>query len=114
VTTPKFRESDAGVIAGINWRVRRGVKSPDDLVLDFAVGGSWVPVPMILGFFLADFFVQNENRLYRDGRGGKYYLDAVKYAVRHGWQRADAVLQVEKRLKRIGTPQTELFDEDAA
>lgn len=57
---------------------------------DSAVG-YWRPVKMELGFVLADFFYENEERLYPQHQrfmGGQYYLQACYNATIFGWQDA--------------------------
>jgi len=113
----RFHAGDAYEVDGLRFRVRPGSKqaaSGVDLVLEMqSASGSWVPVRMVLGFFLADFFYENEEVLYPQAHGklgGKKYLNACRdAAVRRGWQRQWEFLELERRYR-----QRDLFDGEAS
>jgi hypothetical protein len=85
-------------IDGIEFRVSRGTKFPDDLVL-WARGtdGRWRMVHMDLAFFLVDFLADNEDRRtphvsFWKVNGQKFFMTACWDAARNGWQAAAAKL----------------------
>lgn len=89
--------------SGLRWRVVAGVKAPGDMRLEVEGPAGWVPVKMEAGFLLADFFFDNESRLYPRSagfRGGYEYLRALHDAARFGWERAATRLQGQKLLRR--------------
>jgi hypothetical protein len=98
-------------IDGVFYRVLHGRKGPGDLRLEHRVDGAWKPVRMRTGAMLADFFFENEEVLYPDAKGGKKYLEYVRDATKYGWDKADAVLRVERAQRKV---QRSLFDEDGA
>ncbi len=70
-----------------------------DLRLDYwhPTRGEWVPVSMILGAMLADFFYENENAIAPEPYiGGQYYLNHCRTATQVGWRRAAEILQRER------------------
>lgn len=105
-TQRRWREGDKGWVSGIPYRIVRGSKSPDDLILQLHAGGEWRNVSMDLGFLLADFLPENEDVLYPDqqskriaGGGGDYYLSELWHARKHGWQSARQKLLRERAAK---------------
>lgn len=99
MSAPEFEAGQSGEIArGVQYRVVEGRKGPTDLRLDVRTDG-WIAAPMALGFILADFFRQNEDRLYPPQygwRGGGKYMSAVIASAKHGWRRTVADLNAEK------------------
>ena len=75
-------------IDGIWFRVVKGVKGPNDLRLDWNVGGSWRPVSFTSVFYMCDMFYENEAILYpeRHHRGGEKLTDAIDTAIAYGWR----------------------------
>ena len=76
---------------GIDLRIVKGKKSPDDLRIDLRDGPLWRPIPMAVAFVLVDFFTENERELrrYRGHwvqNGDRYFLSKCIDAVRHGWR----------------------------
>jgi hypothetical protein len=97
----RFAPGSHGEFGGIEWRVWRGRKAPEDLRLEIR-SMEFVPVPMALGFLLADFFAENEDVLFPPSKGfqgGRRYLLYLSRAVRLGWESAVALLNDEKRRK---------------
>ena len=96
-----WKAGDSGVIDGIPWRIRRGNQHPDDLILDWRIGGEWRAVSMEVPLFLADFLCNNEDVLHPPPRqlGGDKLLRACRQAWRAGWEHAWTCVLVEKRLK---------------
>lgn len=94
-----FIDGDTFEVSGLHFRVVRGSKSPDDLRLEWSTGGQWWPVHMAAVALMADFFYENEDRLYPPPRyrGGRYFLDYLYESVIKGWERADLKLRLEKR-----------------
>lgn len=102
----RWREGQEFDFDGLRFRVCRGKKAPADLRLDVMTGGTWRAVHMRLGAMLADFFYENEDVLYPPpAKGGRKYLDYCRDAAKHGWEKAEAVLRIERRQKS-------LFDEE--
>lgn len=102
---PKFQAGDNGSIGGVEWRItngrkveRKGRPVTGDLRLELWVP-EWTPVKMALGFLEADFYYQNENRLYPQNlgfQGGERYLNFVRGAAYLGWEAAVAQLDDER------------------
>lgn len=90
------------------YRVQPGVKAPGDLVLQqYAAGSGWRAVTMAAGFLLADFFFENEDRLYppADGLvGGVMYLQHIRHAALFGWESAQRQLLAAQRRKLEARP----------
>lgn len=122
----RWSAGDQAEHSGFNFRVVRGSKSADDLRLEVLAMGRWRPVRMSLGFFLADFFYENEDVLYPrephdparclkpgcDGskhRGGQKYIGELRKAGRQGWQATDAFLEAERAEQRIFEDATEFI-----
>lgn len=106
----RWRDGLQVELDGLRFRVVAGRKSPDDLRLECWVDGSWRPVRMALGAFLADFFYENEEVLFPyPKKGGRKYLDYLRDAAKYGWEKADAVLRVERAKKRA-QPQLDFGD----
>ena len=89
----RFRSDENYVFGGVRYRIRQGRKGADDLVLEAYACETyaWVPVPMSLGQFLADFFSENELALDKERKfwrfnGDTYYLRSLHKAVRFGWR----------------------------
>lgn len=101
--TRRFAAGQTGEIDGIPYRVLRGDKHPDDLVIELHAGGQWRRIRMDLGFFLAAFFFENEEVIrppsYRD-TGGDYYMRACWDAIYNTWESAAATLRGQ-RAKRV-------------
>lgn len=94
-------------LAGQRFRVQRGVKSPDDLRLDWYTPTGWRAVPMSPGAMMADFFFENEDVLYppdMGNQGGSKYIALLRHAARHGWQKANAGLLAERAAKQDRLP----------
>jgi hypothetical protein len=97
----------SGDLAGIQWRIVQGRKSPDDLRLEIRCT-DWVPPTMALGFLFADFYAQNEETLRQDGylrissgrNAGERYLNFIKGAMFLGWKAAYDQLMFERRERR--------------
>ena len=86
-------------LSGLRLRTMPGEKFPGDIRLDVWTGQGWRAVEMALGFFLVDFFTENEQerKAFMDGwrfNGDVYYLDRCYAAVRDGW-----IIEAE-RIKR--------------
>lgn len=102
----RWKEGDTAEVSGLKFRVVKGYKGPDDLRLEVFINndyGDWVPVPMNLGFVLADFFGENEDHLYPPEQGyagGNYYVNHLYLARKHGWEYAQNRLAAEKQAKR--------------
>lgn len=81
----------------VRYRVTEGRKHPDDLVLWVSTTRS-IRVPMSLGFVCADFFHENETRLFaaRAHLGGSMYAQALHVAMEAGWQEARSTLEDQK------------------
>lgn len=97
-------------IDGFTFRIRQGRKGPNDLVLDLWNGREYAPVPMGLGGLMADFFYQNEERLYPQQYGfdgGERYLRFLRDCTRRGWRDVLSELKGQKLARQQR-------DEDAA
>ena len=84
---------------GLRYRVRRGQKGPQDLVMDIWVG-RWVPLSMETVFLVVDFLGENEDFLYPKSKGklgGDKLIAALRVAYRFGWERAKTDLEWEKK-----------------
>jgi hypothetical protein len=101
----RWKAGDWLEVGGQRWRVvagRKETKSPatEDLRIEWPVDGRYVPIPMMALAVLADFFYDNEEALYprvngyKGGRKPKAYMT---WAADHGYERAEAGLQAEKR-----------------
>lgn len=102
----RWKEGDYGRVSGIPYRIVKGRKAEDDLVLELHAGGDWRRIGMDLGFLLADFLPENEDVLYPAaasqrvaGGGGDYYLSECWHARKHGWQSALQKLVRERAAK---------------
>lgn len=82
---------------GVHYEVTVGKKSPDDLILWMATRAA-IKVPMSVGFICADFFNENEQRLFagRHHLGGHMYGQALRVAMDSGWAEAHETLQRQK------------------
>ena len=107
----RWRDGDTGTLDGVRYRVVRGAKGPDDLRLDWLIGGKWRAVHMRVAAMLADFFYENEDALYPPPRykGGRKVLTYLRHAGLHGWEKAEAGLRVERNTTHL---QATLFDAD--
>lgn len=94
----RFAAGYSAHISGIPFRVVQGRKSADDLKLEWLTDRGWVPVDMAAGGLLADFFYENEHRLYThpNALGGEKYMRFLQDCVRLGWQEAMDKLVDEK------------------
>lgn len=109
MTERRFAIGDEYRIGGLTFRVERGEKEPVagrgvDFRLDVWTSDGWRSVTMELGFFLADFFTENEDILYppyaSNGKtylGGKKYLYACGTAYNQGYRAAQAGLEWDKK-----------------
>jgi len=103
----RFHAGQTGEVDGIPFRILRGKKKPDDLVLELYAGGQWRRIRMDLGFLLAAFFFENEEVLYPpSGRrqiGGDYYMRECWDAIYYGWESAAQKLRQERaqRVQRL-------------
>jgi len=104
VTPAPFAVGDDGDIGGIRWRIVQGNKGPTDLILELEGRTGFAPARMALGGLMADFFYQNEERLYPRTfgyRGGELYLDFLRVALRRGWRQAHLELEAEREKRRL-------------
>lgn len=110
----RWFEGWSGEIGGVRFRIVQGVKSPEDLRLDWLVEGSWIAVPMKVGGFLADFFCENEDILYPPpAKGGRKYIEYLRWSARHGVDKAQAGLEAEQYLRNKDRQERPpLFDPD--
>lgn len=99
--TARFSTGDTFYLWPLEYQVVRGRKGPEDLVLQMRVGGDWCNVTMDHSFLQADFFVENEDYLYKTGQGGGFFTDRLDMAVERGWVQAKNQLQREKHAKRL-------------
>ena len=101
----RWKAGQSFTINGVVFRIVEGVKEPPgDLRLEVLADEGWVPASMTLGFFLADFFYENENHLFPPSNGfegGEMYIDACRDAGQSGWRKAAEVLQEQKRQSRL-------------
>lgn len=104
----RWQEGDSVEVSGVAFRIVLGRKwAPNggqDLRLETLTAAGWRPVDMALGFFLADFFGENEDVLYPPGdgnKGGRMYLGRCSVAYRDGWEVAVGKLAEEKRQVRL-------------
>lgn len=94
----KFLEGMRFTCDGQHYRVAAGSKSPNDLKLEWHVDGWWRPVRMQTGFFLADFFYENEDVLrerypgVKLFEGGEMYQRLSRVAGREGYEVAQQML----------------------
>lgn len=103
-TRPAFVVGQEYDIGGVRLRIRQGRKGPDDLVLDIEGYAGYVPVRMTLGALMADFFFQNEERLYPQEfnfEGGNRYVRFIHRAIAIGWENAAAQLARERALREV-------------
>lgn len=104
LSTRRWKVGDKGMVSGIPYRIVQGRKAADDLVIELYANGRWRRVGMEVGFLLADFFADNEDRvLYPNDRarrvaagGGEYYMSECWRAVKDGWQSAAQKLRLER------------------
>lgn len=105
-----FRAGDHGEIFGVEWRIVRGRKHPEDLRLEIRTP-KFLPVSMVLGYLFADFYAQNERVLYPHIRdAGRRYRIAIHGAQTLGWQDAADQLAYEREqanARRLGEPEGE-------
>lgn len=78
-------------VSGIDLRISRGNKFPDDLRMDAFLNGRWVPLQMELAFAMVDFFQENEREMaaYRGHwlvNGDTYFMRQLADAYKNGWQ----------------------------
>ena len=77
---------------GIQFRIGKGEKSADDLVLQWLTPGGWRTLRFEAVFYMAQFFFENEDRLYPAAHqlGGRKFLGAISTAALRGadeaWQ----------------------------
>ena len=102
-----WRAGMHGQYQGFQWRTSPGYKGRGDLRLDIRTRNQrrddWCAVPMALGFLLADFFYDNEERVHPPRlyfRGGEYYLDHLLDAVCDGWESQALLVEDQRRRKR--------------
>lgn len=96
----RFIEGDVFEVDGIEFWIQRGEKGPGDLRLMMLTPTGWRPIRMTLGFFLADFFYENEEVLYPPEQGyagGGYYLERCREAAEAGWRSAQVRLNGERQ-----------------
>lgn len=100
----RFQDGEEGtLLGGFDYRIVRGRKGPDDLVLQLKGPSEYRHVPMELGFMVTDFFVENENMLYREEfryEGGRYYLRKLRETLDKGWRPVSDELQAQRRRRQ--------------
>lgn len=98
MTAPSFSVGDSFVFDGHSYRVAQGGKGPTDQLLEVKTERGWRPVGMSTSAMMADFFFQNEERLYPRpaGEGGWKYVRFMNKAISHGWKVADDELKRER------------------
>lgn len=87
----RWRERSPYQVGRSWYRIRQGIKTKDDLVLERREGGYWVKVYMEEVFMAADFFHENEQWLEQEREywrrgGGDYFLDQLRDAAKDGYQ----------------------------
>lgn len=97
----RWRANERYHVSGVDLRISRGKKAPDDLRVDVWDGDTWIPVGMDLVFFLVDFFAENEDYLrnYRSHwkqNGQRYFLSQCISAVRNGWRVPSALIRRQR------------------
>lgn len=104
---PQFNIGDSGNIGGIEWRVVRGEKTLNDIVLQFRIGDSeWVKPKMAVGFLQHDFHTQAEDRLKADGYfntsalGGGMYANLARSAGQVGWEWSAGKVEGQREQRR--------------
>lgn len=98
----RFVMGDNYATCGMRFRVVAGKKKPGDLRLDVYADGVWRPVTFEPLFLMTDFFYENEDRLYPPAegkKGGKYVMDALRFATQHGYVAAWRRVELEKKYK---------------
>jgi len=112
----RFAPGDTFRLSGINFRVVAGSKSGKgrlpaiDYVIQWHNGTSWISVGFDVVALLVDFLYENEDELYpppthsnshpwTNYRGGKYVMDFLNRAVKHGHRAAIQHLEYEKSNK---------------
>jgi hypothetical protein len=83
-------------MGGVAWRVTMGRYGPGDLRLEWQMRGRWVPVQMVLGAIMADFYGDNEDALYPAGLGWQKYAQWIALAASQGWVPAQHQMLQEK------------------
>lgn len=97
----RFHDGWVGEISGVQFRVVKGRKAEDDLVLQMLNDGRWTIVKMAFGALFADFLSENEDYLYPEPlKGGDKYMGYLSRARMYGWETAEAHLEAEKTTKR--------------
>lgn len=99
----RFHDGETLWIPPMQYRLRRGRKGTDDLVLEWRWVTDWRPVELDHVALIADAIADNENYLFpAPAAGGGMVYRFVKQALRDGWQQArhDLHLQRQRRQER--------------
>jgi hypothetical protein len=109
--TRRFHAGYSVDISGIRFRVVQGRKvdrgkDRQDLRLEWWASGvgKWQAVDMQAAAFLADFFYENEEELYPQAegmQGGRKFWEYLRWAMKHGWTKAQAGLRAEKAMRGV-------------
>jgi hypothetical protein len=101
-TPRRWAPTDGLTVDGVTFRTVPGSKAPSDLRLEWYISGRWIPVAMSAGLVMADFFYENEERLFPyPADGGERYLRAIRDAARtEGWDRVATRLAADRERRR--------------
>jgi hypothetical protein len=84
----KFVDGYEVTVDGLQFRVQRGRKGRQDLILQWLTPTrGWQTISMTAVALLVEFLHENEGRLYPFGRGGEMVMDFLRDAVTNGWAR---------------------------
>jgi len=101
VTFRRFEAGEFHECDGIGFRIVKGVKSPEDLRLDWWTGSEWRAISSKTVGFMAEFIYENEHVLYPPPlQGGEKFVAYLKHSIQHGTGKAQAGLDVERRNKQ--------------
>ena len=105
----RFAEGNTAEFSGVKFRVCKGRKAPQDLVLEWRTAQGWVPVSAAALFYMVDFIAENEDFLYpvdesgqgRGPMGGEYIMAKLRAARVRGWVHAAKELRLERERRRM-------------
>lgn len=99
---PHLVGGSAFMLCGLMFRIRRGRKHPDDLVLEWATPDGWRPITFAPVGLMVEFLYRNEDVLYprtNGYKGGEKVMAYLRECLKVGHDDAWRNLEWEKRNK---------------